>query len=64
VSDDPPQGAGCAFRKRDIDLHAAYQKELRAIKASSLYLQIVRKYGFDTPPPEFIRMKAKEACKL
>jgi polar amino acid transport system substrate-binding protein len=60
--DDPARGAGSCFRPGDTDLHAAYQKELRAMKASGEYLNIVTKYGFDTPP-ELINVTSEQACK-
>jgi len=62
VSDNPPNGSSCAFRQGDTDLHAAYQKELRAMKASGEYLKIITQYGFDTPP-ELINVTAEQACK-
>jgi polar amino acid transport system substrate-binding protein len=60
--DDPARGAASCFRSGDTDLHAAYQKELRAMKASGEYLDIVRKYGFDTPP-ELINVTSEQVCK-
>jgi len=62
LPDDPARGASCAFRPGDTDLHAAYQKELRAMRASGEYLAIIRKYGFDTPP-ELINVTSEQACK-
>jgi polar amino acid transport system substrate-binding protein len=50
IKDDPSAGAACAFRLTDTDLHAAFQNELRAMKASGEYLPIAQKFGFDTPP--------------
>jgi len=62
VPDDPPRGASCAFRPGDTDLQEAYNKELRAMKASGEYLDIIRKFGFDTPP-ELINVTYEQACK-
>jgi len=61
ISDDPPHGASCAFRTADTDLHAAYQRELRAMKASGEYLKIIREFGYDTPP-ELIAITSEQAC--
>jgi polar amino acid transport system substrate-binding protein len=46
VADVPPNGASCAFRVQDTDLHTAYQTELRAMKASGELAKIVENYGF------------------
>ncbi|HZS85500.1 MAG TPA: transporter substrate-binding domain-containing protein [Stellaceae bacterium] len=62
VPDDPARGASCAFRPADTELYAAYQKELRAMKASGEYLKIIHQYGFETPP-ELMKVTAEEACK-
>ena len=61
VADFPEHGSGCAFRLTDTDLHDAFQKELRAMKASGEYLSIARQFGFDTPP-ELISVTAEKAC--
>ena len=61
VEDSPEHGSGCAFRPTDTDLHAAFQQELRAMKASGEYLAIARQYGFDTPP-ELMAVTAEQAC--
>jgi polar amino acid transport system substrate-binding protein len=61
VEDTPSQGSGCAFRKEDTDLYGAYQKELRALKASGEYLVILRRYGFDASP-EVESITAEQAC--
>jgi polar amino acid transport system substrate-binding protein len=61
IADDPSNGAACAFRLGDTDLHAAFQRELRAMKASGEYLPIARKYGFDTPP-ELIFLTSDTLC--
>ena len=61
VPDDPEHGSSCAFRTADKDLYDAYQKELRAMKASGEYLPIAQKFGFDTPP-SLMPMTAEEAC--
>jgi polar amino acid transport system substrate-binding protein len=61
IADAPEHGSGCAFRKADSDLYAAFQKELRAMKASGEYLSIARQYGFDTPA-KLISITAQQAC--
>lgn len=61
VPDDPPHGSSCAFRMVDTDLYAAYQKELRAMKASGEYLDILHRYGYDTPA-DLMKITAEEAC--
>jgi polar amino acid transport system substrate-binding protein len=62
VPDDPEHGSSCAFRLADKDLYDAYQKELRAMKASGEYLPIAQKFGFDTPP-SLMPMTSDEACE-
>jgi len=60
--DDPPRGSGPAFRPDDSDLHAAYNKELRAMKKSGEYLEIIHKYGFETPA-DLINVTYQQACE-
>jgi polar amino acid transport system substrate-binding protein len=60
VLDTPSRGSGCAFRKDDTDLYDAYQKELRAMKASGEFAAILRKYNFD--PTDAVKMTAAQAC--
>jgi polar amino acid transport system substrate-binding protein len=62
VPDSPPPGSACAFRMEDTDLHEAFQKELRAMKLSGQYLEIARKFGFDTPP-NLMERTDEEVCK-
>jgi len=62
VEDSPPPGSACAFRMEDADLHTAFQTELRAMKQSGQYLEIARKFGFDTPP-ELMKLTDEEMCK-
>ena len=47
IEDDAISFAACAFRKEDMDLHAAFQRELRALKASGEFAKVVSGYGFD-----------------
>lgn len=63
VPDGPANGSGCAFRPDDADLYAAYQRELRAMKASGEYQQTIKQFGFDPPPPEQLNMTAEQACE-
>lgn len=60
VLDTPSRGSGCAFRKEDTDLYDAYQRELRAMKASGEFAAILRKYDFDST--DAAKMTAAEAC--
>ena len=61
VADDPTSGAACAFRRADTDLYAAFQQELRAMKASGEYLPIAQKFGFNTPP-DLMPVTADQLC--
>ena len=47
IEDDAISFAACAFRKEDADLHAAFQRELRALKASGEFAKVVSSFGFD-----------------
>jgi polar amino acid transport system substrate-binding protein len=47
IEDDAISFAACAFRKDDTDLFAAFQRELRALKASGEFAQVVSGFGFD-----------------
>src|SRR5262249_54995913 len=40
IEDDTISFAACAFRKEDVDLHAAFQHELRALKASGEFARV------------------------
>jgi|SRR5579871_4041681 len=59
VEDVEALGSGCAFRKEDTDLYGAYQKELRAMRASGELKEILAKYGFELPPE---KMTAEFVC--
>jgi polar amino acid transport system substrate-binding protein len=63
VSDAPEHGSGCAFRRQDADFLAAFQKELRAMKASGEFLAVLHKYGFDMTPDQ-MRIDGTQACTL
>lgn len=60
LSDDPPKGSGPAFRPQDTDLHEAFQKELRAMKASGELDKMAAEFGF-APPPESLGDATAEA---
>jgi polar amino acid transport system substrate-binding protein len=62
VSDSAAPGAANAFRTQDSDLFDAYQKELRALKASGEYLKIANQFGFEIPP-ELMNATADQLCK-
>lgn len=47
IEDDVVSFAACAFRKEDTDLYAAFQRELRALKASGDFAKVVSGFGFD-----------------
>jgi polar amino acid transport system substrate-binding protein len=47
IEDDVVSFTACAFRKEDTDLHAAFQRELRALKASGDFAKVVSSFGFD-----------------
>jgi polar amino acid transport system substrate-binding protein len=61
VVDDPPKGSACAFRRTDTDLYDAYQTELRAMKASGQFADILKRYGFETSP-DLLALTADKAC--
>jgi polar amino acid transport system substrate-binding protein len=61
VPDDPPNGAGCAFRKENTDLYDAFQKQLEAMRASGEYQKIAHQYGFETLP-EYMKLTVQELC--
>lgn len=63
VADATAPGAGNAFRRQDADLHAAYQKELRAMKASGEFLKIATGFGFEIPE-EFAHSTAEDQCSF
>jgi polar amino acid transport system substrate-binding protein len=47
IADDAVSFAACAFRKEDADLLAAFQRELRGLKASGEFAKVVSSFGFD-----------------
>ena len=55
--------AANAFRREDTDFFDAYQKELRAMKASGEYVKIANDWGFEIPP-ELLTIDATKACEL
>jgi polar amino acid transport system substrate-binding protein len=61
VIDDPAKGSSCAFRTVDTDLHAAYQTELRAMKASGEFQAILQKYGYETTS-DLMKITNDQAC--
>jgi len=62
LSDDPPKGSGPAFRPQDTELHAAFQKELRAMKASGELDKIAAEFGFAPPPASLGDTTAESIC--
>jgi polar amino acid transport system substrate-binding protein len=62
VADSVTPGASNAFRLNDKDLHDAYQKELKAMKASGEWIAIANKFGFEIPK-EFWDRTAVQQCE-
>ena len=62
LSDDPPKGSGPAFRQQDNDLRDAFQKELRAMKASGELDKLAAEFGFAPPPPSLANATAESVC--
>jgi len=63
LSDDPPVGSAPAFALGDTELHAAFQKELRAMRASGDLDKLAAQFGF-APPPEMMKsISIDDACK-
>ena len=63
VDDAPAPGASNVFRPGDVDFHAAYQRELRALKATGEYLEISRQSGFEIPDG-LVASTSDEQCRL
>src|SRR5258708_4844340 len=61
VEDDAISFAACAFRKDDTDLHAAFQRELRALKASGEFGTVVAAHGFDVND-KLLNATPEQAC--
>lgn len=63
IEDDAISFAACAFRKEDTDLFAAFQRELRALKASGEFAQVVSSFGFDVSD-RLLTATPETACKF
>ena len=63
VADSIAPGAANAFRKTDVDLYEAYQKELRAMKQSGEYLELATRFGFEIPP-DLMHATADRQCEV
>jgi polar amino acid transport system substrate-binding protein len=61
IEDDTVSFAACAFRKPDTDLHAAFQQELRALKASGDFAKVVSSFGFDVDD-KLLTATPEKAC--
>jgi polar amino acid transport system substrate-binding protein len=61
IEDDAVSFAACAFRKEDTDLHAAFQQELRALKASGEFAKVVSSFGFDVDD-KLLTATPEKAC--
>ncbi len=49
VSDAAAPGASNVFRQEDVEFHAAYQRELRALKTTGEFQEMARQFGFEIP---------------
>ncbi|NJC63049.1 ectoine/hydroxyectoine ABC transporter substrate-binding protein EhuB [Planosporangium flavigriseum] len=59
--DSPVTGAGVAFRTTDTELLKAYNEELNKFKATTEYVELMKKFGFD---PEAVKgVTTAEMCK-
>jgi polar amino acid transport system substrate-binding protein len=63
LADDPPVGSAPAFALGDDELHAAFQKELRAMRASGDLDKLAEQFGFPPPPDALKSISAEDACK-
>jgi len=61
IEDDTVSFAACAFRKEDTDLHAAFQQELRALKASGEFAKVVSSFGFEVDD-KLLAATPEKAC--
>lgn len=52
LPDTPITGAGVAFRKEDVEFHAAYNAGLAELKATPRYAEILDSWGFDATAVE------------
>lgn len=62
IADDPPVGSAPAFRRQDTALHAAFQEQLRALRASGELDRMATEFGFGPPPPGLVGISAEAAC--
>ena len=49
ISDSAEPGASNVFRQGDGEFHAAYQRELHALKTTGEFQKIARQFGFEIP---------------
>ena len=61
IEDDTVSFAACAFRKEDTDLSAAFQRELRALKASGEFAKVVSGFGFEVDD-KLLTATPEKAC--
>lgn len=59
---DPPVGSAPAFSRADTELHAAFQRELRALRESGELLTMAEQFGFGAPPENLAGISAEDAC--
>jgi polar amino acid transport system substrate-binding protein len=62
LSEDPPVGSAPAFSTADVELHAAFQKELRAMREIGELQKMAEQFGFGAPPEELMGISAEDAC--
>jgi polar amino acid transport system substrate-binding protein len=63
LPEDPPVGSAPAFSPADAELHAAFQTELRAMRAAGDVDAIGARFGFGPPPEAMVGVSAEEACR-
>ncbi len=62
LADDPPVGSAPAFRRQDVALHAAFQQQLRTMRAAGEVDRLAAEFGFSPPPPDLAGITIDAAC--
>lgn len=62
LPEDAPRGSAPAFSTADTELHALFQKELRALKQDGTFLKLSQQFGFEVPAGMSIP-NVEEACQ-
>ena len=63
VADAMAPGASNVFRPQDAELHGAYQRALREMKASGEFVAISRQFGFELPE-SLVAATSETQCAL